>query len=185
VTYIDERKRELAKCSKAALINDIINDDLNRFVGHYAEVPEGDADPHGHGKRVPYIGWFWRSVDFANGVYYIGNCGEFVGFMENNKWGYPERRLTPDEASRVTDIVCEAYRISHAGGNAAEIVRDTKAKLDELWDLLQSFPMTTTGFWIYGPMGNVGFADTEEDAERLIAALSSAGDGLPYRMVPA
>lgn len=53
------------------------------------------------GKPIPYIGWFWRDVDFDNFDRYFGvipvDSGydddenhekPLVGFMENNKWNY-------------------------------------------------------------------------------------------------
>jgi len=48
------------------------------------------------GKAIPYVGWFWRRVDFDTEDHSFGviaGCNEcsaapIVGFMENNKWGY-------------------------------------------------------------------------------------------------
>lgn len=57
------------------------------------------------GKCIPYIGWFWRTVEFDCTTYSFGvipagsgggkdsfdaktKCHQ-VGFMENNKWDYP------------------------------------------------------------------------------------------------
>ncbi len=54
----------------------------------------GDNADSGPSKSVPYIGWYWREVDFTR-PFTLGHCGEFVGFMENNKWGYPEWTVTP------------------------------------------------------------------------------------------
>jgi hypothetical protein len=48
------------------------------------------------GKNIPYLGWFWRTVDFDAQTCYLGVCenedGEpyYIGFMQNNKWGYDE-----------------------------------------------------------------------------------------------
>ena len=57
------------------------------------------------GKLVPYIGWFWRNVNFNADYVHLGivppmyvddpdyfehNPTPKVGFMENNKWDYPE-----------------------------------------------------------------------------------------------
>ena len=50
-------------------------------------------------KSIPYIGWFWRDVDFDSHTYEFGilpvirtgfdrNDKVRVGFMESNKWGY-------------------------------------------------------------------------------------------------
>ena len=50
------------------------------------------------GKAIPYIGWFWRTVNFDSEAYYFGVLPEYkgldrndkvrLGFMENNKWDY-------------------------------------------------------------------------------------------------
>lgn len=53
------------------------------------------------GKAIPYIGWYWRDVDFdsrvdPHGRYAFGviptganeSLKPLVGFMESNKWGY-------------------------------------------------------------------------------------------------
>ena len=42
----------------------------------------------GTDKCIPYIGWFWRVVDFDAETCRLGDCGQFVGFMQKNKWGY-------------------------------------------------------------------------------------------------
>lgn len=184
MTYIDDRRAELAKKEKSALIDELINRDLNGLVSRYADADDGeDSEGLYGGKRVPYIGWFWRNVDFANGTFYIGDCGEFVGFMENNKWDYPERPLTPDEAAQVTAIICEAFRLSNEGGQLSQIIANTKEKLAELGPLLQTFPLQRDGFWIKGPQGIVAFAKTGEDADTLIGHLTSAAPMVGYSKV--
>jgi len=49
-------------------------------------------------KGIPYMGFFWRDVDFDADHYDFGVCKRgswkrdnelYVAFMENNKWGYP------------------------------------------------------------------------------------------------
>jgi hypothetical protein len=61
----------------------------------------------------------------------------------------------------------------------------SKAKLAELWPLMQSFPIERSGFWIHGPQGNVGYAETEEEADETISALMHAAFGARYWRVPA
>jgi len=182
---IEKRKIELTAKAHEELVDDIINRELNDLVSGYADVKEDEVDEFGHGKRVPYIGWFWRSVDFANSSYTIGDCGDFIGFMENNKWGYVERRLTPDEAAKVTKIICKAHDLDHAGGLLSDVVETTQKKLAELWPLLQSFPMTVEGFWIHGIQGKVAFANTEAEANQMVAMLTDAAPGFAYRKVQA
>lgn len=136
---LDEAIKNVKKLKKEELVATIVNDRLNDFMGNHADYRESDTDPRGHGKRVPYIGWFWRSTDFYNKRIAIGDCGGFIGVMENNKWDYPERDLTEDEADKVIALVWAAKQAAEAGGLGSEIIANTNAKLDELWDLFQTF----------------------------------------------
>lgn len=71
------------------------------------------------GKCIPYIGWFWRDVDFDAETYSFGiiptGTGDYfnspseapyVGFMENNKWGYEYTKpLTKTEWVNVKNLL--------------------------------------------------------------------------------
>ncbi len=60
------------------------------------------------GKSIPYIGWFWRNVNFDTKTHTFGimdieneddepsSSIRIVGFMENNKWDYDEK-VCPEE----------------------------------------------------------------------------------------
>lgn len=183
---IEKERKTLVKKGAEALAVEIINSKLNRLVGGYADYDQDEDDANEHGKRVPYIGWYWRSVDFASPEPYIpiGHCGEFVGFMENNKWDYPQRSLEPDEVAQVLTIVTEAYKLDRSGGTLADITKNTKNKLAELWPLLQTFEIQRSGYWVFGPQGRVGHADTREDADGMIVALQEAAPGFVYRKEP-
>lgn len=65
-----------------------------------------------HGKTIPYIGWFWRDVDFDKRIT-LGYCGSFIGFMENNKWDHDEW-ITTDEQSvairEAAEAICKCDR---------------------------------------------------------------------------
>lgn len=71
---------------------------INERIREVAD--DGDFEAFG-GKAVPYIGWYWRDVDFDADHCYLGviplgaddNDKLLVGFMENNKWGYPGLRV--------------------------------------------------------------------------------------------
>ena len=75
------------------------SDELNRRIKVFDGIDDVPYDAFG-GKPVPYIGWFWREVNFdrvsPGGAYEFGaipvraegNDVPLVGFMENNKWGY-------------------------------------------------------------------------------------------------
>jgi hypothetical protein len=174
---IANEKQSLMQRGVEKLATDIVNEKLNRLISQYAD--EGNEE---HEKLVPYIGWYWRWVDFAGDDPYIpiGHCGEFVGFMENNKWDYPERGLTQEEVDQVREIVCTAYDLSAEGGALSDIIQNTKDKLAELWPLMQTFEIQKSGYWIYGPQGQVGHADTRETADFMIVSLQEAAPGLRY-----
>jgi hypothetical protein len=60
------------------------------------------------GKIVPYIGWFWRDVrfdapEFRLGYYDSPENEPFVGFMQNNKWGYPEFCITAVQTAQLRE----------------------------------------------------------------------------------
>lgn len=107
--------------------------DYNAMIRKYADYGANEAQPgNQYGKRIPYIGWFWRLVDFDRRIVPIGDCGEFVGFMENNKWDYPERTLTDTEVDAVLAVLNRAYHLF-------EHDNDPRPVLDEIWPLMQTF----------------------------------------------
>jgi hypothetical protein len=100
---------------------------FNSAVGAIANFDEGVTDPRGYGKRVPYIGWYWRPPDFVGRAISIGDCGDFIGVMENNKWGYPERFMTREEADKFIGYL-----------ERATSGPDNAAILDACWDWMQT-----------------------------------------------
>ena len=136
---MDECVKYVSKIKKDDLVKLVINNRINDFVSGYADYKNDEESANEHGKRVPYVGWYWRSTDWVGKKIPIGDCGEFIGVMENNKWDYPERYLTEEEADKVIAIVWEAKRLSEQGGMLSEIHDNTKKKLEELWDLFQTF----------------------------------------------
>lgn len=94
------------------------------------------------GKVVPYIGWFWREVDFEK-PFQLGYCPEqsgqdtgeivtegvrhgFVGFMRNNKWFYPEWMVTEEQRK---EIVARLVGI---------IDKPTQKKFQNFFDYMQT-----------------------------------------------
>lgn len=136
---MEEKKEKLSGMPKEWLEAAILDGIYNKFLAENDSYADDERDKHGHGKRVPYIGWFWRHIEFSElNCIPIGDCGDFVGFMANNKWDYPERYLTEGEAKRVIGIIDEAIALSQKGGAVSEIWKATYNKLDELWDYMQT-----------------------------------------------
>jgi hypothetical protein len=63
----------------------------------------------GTGKCIPYIGWYWRTVNFDSPIH-LGHCGKFVGFMENNKWGYQEKECTKKDSKQIIILLEKAVK---------------------------------------------------------------------------
>lgn len=75
------------------------SEEMNRRI--YKLDGKGDLPYEAFGgKAIPYIGWFWRNVNFDRvdqhsrygfGVIPTGDDGNdrpLIGFMQNNKWDY-------------------------------------------------------------------------------------------------
>lgn len=122
-----------------------INAHLNDFAGRYADYGDEPKDPHGHGKRLPYIGWYWRPLDFAAGHVTIADCGDFIGVCENNKWGHQQRHMTPEEVEKFIDFLWRADRSSDGGGQLSELDKARDAILTECWEWFQTLSME--GSW--------------------------------------
>lgn len=105
-----------------------------------------NADTHDEGyplgKKIPYLGWFWRGIDFSGpipiGEARLKDAAPFVGFMANNKWGYPERNLTEGERLQVIEYLDKAMESEGEGKDTA---------LRELWEYMQTLNTDTTGGW--------------------------------------
>jgi len=86
------------------------SEELNEQISNM----ETDAHPvkglEGTGKSVPYIGWYWRNVDFKEyGYYPLGEIPDmFIGFMVNNKWGYKSWYPMEDQAKEIHRLLINA-----------------------------------------------------------------------------
>jgi hypothetical protein len=131
-TY-DEKKAKLAECSKEFLENVILDAEYNEFIRRNCD------DKENHEKLIPYMGWFWRHVTFSNPTRIpIGRCDDYIGFMENNKWDYPERYLTEEESRQIISFLDEAIAVSQRGGELSQIMSDKKKVLQSLHDYMQT-----------------------------------------------
>ena len=117
---------------------DLVNTLYNARIEQWADYRDGQTDPHGHGKRISYIGWFWRHPDFVNNLVSIGDCGSFIGVMENNKWGYPERLMTPEEVDAFISHLEAAFAELDKGGDLAKTHKRAEEKFAALWEWFQT-----------------------------------------------
>ena len=114
--------------------------ELNGRILKICDDPEkcGGFEAFG-GKSIPYLGWFWRKVDFdsdrkqfAFGVHPTGQ----VGFMENNKWGYNSVWANKGEWQEIKALLIEA--VLDPTKNRFKNVYDAIQKLDGDPDVLTS-----------------------------------------------
>lgn len=78
-----------------------MNERYNQFCQQWADSDDETDNGILTGKRIPYIGWYWRDTDFEGKRICIGRGkGGYIGVMENNKWSYPDRLMTDDEVSQ-------------------------------------------------------------------------------------
>jgi hypothetical protein len=61
------------------------------------------------GKIIPYIGWFWRNVDWDKERYWLGILEDEdevkIGFMENNKWDYAYVEASPEKCKEIKEAI--------------------------------------------------------------------------------
>lgn len=139
-------RTDLAKQSHEELEKTVLNAHYNDFCSSYAD---GDGikeylEPS-RDKAIPYMGWFWRSVNFFDLQIPIGKTGDFVGFMENNKWGHAERDLTEDEARHLIELLDKAISASRQGGQLSETYKKTAKQIDQIKNYLDS--LADIGEW--------------------------------------
>ena len=94
------------------------SDELNAKLRAIDDAEGGlDFDAFGNsGKRLPYIGWFWRDVDWSRDDCVLGiiprgadgNDKPLVGFMESNKWGYPHIYVCGPAWTNIRDLATQA-----------------------------------------------------------------------------
>lgn len=126
--------QELQGMDKDALVNALYNVRISEVV----DYEPFDHDPHGKGKRIPYIGWFWRDIDVVGKRVRIGDAGGFVGVMENNMWSYPERAMTEAEVDTFVDYLERAFTESRRGGVVADAKAAAERVYGEMWDWFQT-----------------------------------------------
>jgi len=98
-----------------------LNDAIKELCAQWA-----DGDPFElpwEAKPIPYIGWFWRYVHFDSELWEPHSLGiiprgtsdictdrldeHLVGFMENNKWDYPEFDVPNEQWQKLRACIVE------------------------------------------------------------------------------
>lgn len=140
-TY-SERKETLEKMSPEFLRAAVLDSEYNEFISDRSSASDTDEDKDDilNGKRVPYMGWFWRHLEFHEGRLPLGFSNGYVAFMANNKWDYHERYTTPEEFTTIMGFIDAAMAENQKGGELGEIRRRTNAELKKLRDYLQTLP---------------------------------------------
>lgn len=102
--------------------NDKLNYELSKLCDSGKYIIKG---LEGTEKCIPYIGLYWKDVDFSDEIC-LGNNGDFTGFMVENKNGYLEWKLNLKESQELRKLL-------------EDIVFDpTTPKLQSLFDLIQT-----------------------------------------------
>jgi hypothetical protein len=90
------------------------------------EPPHAPASLRASGKNIPYYGWFWRNVDFDRPITLAYANGDgfdtpgWVGFCENNKWGYQQWTATVEQTTEIRTR-CERYANSPSKETAGSV----------------------------------------------------------------
>lgn len=149
----EDRKAKLKEWTKEHLEAAILDEQYNAFISQYADITDAEYNeytapdkkeenviPAGldFRKRLPYIGWYWRHLEFSSGKLPLGNCKNYIGFMANNKWNYHERETTPEEFIVIMALIDTAIIVSQQGGELGKIMRETHTALNEVWRYLQT-----------------------------------------------
>lgn len=88
----------LKNTDKQVFINTVIDYVYNDFCSKIEDLAYEERYKY----LIPHFGWFWRSIPFSNPVKIkVAKDSERVGFCAKNKWDYPERYLTYDEAMNI------------------------------------------------------------------------------------
>ena len=127
------RFEEVKSMSKEALVDWV----YNTWCSANSNDSDYENSQFENGKKIPYIGWFWRDTGFFNKVIYIGSADGYIGVMENNKWDYPKRRMSKEEVDKFIELLDAAIEAGNAGGILAEILENQDKKFIALCEWMQ------------------------------------------------
>lgn len=110
------------------------NDELNKELAAIADADLMDRGDTG-GKGIAYYGWFWRDVDWDQPIRlaYTKLPFGWVGFCENNKWGYPMVTCTPEQSAKIRAL---------AEAIVSGPVHNMGRRMEALFDYMQALRAT-------------------------------------------
>ena len=76
------------------------SDEWNQAIRNIELTTQG-----GGRKVIPYLGMFWRDVDWAGRIELDFDPIDGACFDESGKWDYPRRQLTDAERTRLLDMI--------------------------------------------------------------------------------
>jgi hypothetical protein len=100
----------------------LTSDDINARLAEIADSESISPAPLA-GKAIAYYGWYWRSVNFDAPITFAYADGggwdvpSWVGFCENNKWGYDEFTCDSEQSAEVRRL-CEILATEPTRENA-------------------------------------------------------------------
>lgn len=129
-----ERRAELEAQSHEELVALAINEHYNGLALRLCRQHETGL----HGKAVPYMGWYWRAVDFASGSIPIAFGEGYVACCANNKWGHDEREMAPEEVAQFVGHLDSISKAEGRGGLLSEINDEVRRRILEMQEWMQT-----------------------------------------------
>lgn len=98
------------------MMRSMTSDELNAAISALDVAEETPYASAIGGKAIPYIGWYWRNVNFDADCVWLGiippnadgNETPLIGFMENNKWGYSNVMVDGSDWQSIKDALIAA-----------------------------------------------------------------------------
>ncbi len=118
MTYL----QQLLSRSVEDLANDLYNIEISRICDSI----------NGQEKLIPYLGSFWRDVDFVKKQISIAHGDRFTGVCESNSWGYSSRLMTESEVDTFIGFLDRIIELKSIRMSQQKIV------LKECWDWFQA-----------------------------------------------
>lgn len=123
------------------------SDELNQELSSIEVDKEGLFCAFG-GKVLPYIGWYWRKVNFDQLTYRFGvippgadeNTVPIVGFMEADKWDYPLIETTPQQWQEIKRLVISV--VDNPSHDTLSALNDAIQRLADGWEFIADYSNT-------------------------------------------